>query len=136
MRTAYAIQSSSKGMGQEGISLSRIVATFPQVAAYVIAKNPGCNTRLGSLNPNLPEYLSFPGANALIPQSGKHVGFHTEYKIFADAFSELVGSKQTEKERDNFIEITKKSPITGNDTARTKLIDGLIQVLGGVKNPK
>jgi hypothetical protein len=125
MKIAYGIVASSKGMGQDGISLSRIVATFPQIAAYIIAMNPGSNHRLGQLNTNLPEYLSFPGANALIPLSGADAGFHIEYKKFADAFSELVGSTQTEKERDNFIAITKKSLITGDENNRKKLLKEL-----------
>lgn len=118
LQTAYGLVSSSKGAGPTTVSLSRVVATYPSIAALIIAKNPGCNSRLSALNPDLPEYLCFPGANALIPKSGALSPYQTEYNTFAEKFSELVQSKQTEQERENFIKITRDSPITGLDDQR------------------
>ena len=127
LQRIYSIQASSKGTGSDIVSLSRIVATYPQGAAAVIARNPGCNSRLHQLNMNLPEFLAFPGANALIPRSGPSSSYHKEYEAFAEAFSKLVNSKQEESERKNFIEITKNSPITGDDKMRQIFITQLLE---------
>jgi hypothetical protein len=122
LQAAYGLVSSSKGAGPQTVSLNRVVATYPQIAALIIAKNPGSNARLAALNPDLPEYLAFPGANALIPKSGESSPFQTEYNTFAERFSELVQSKQTEQERNNFISITRDSPITGSDDQRREFL--------------
>jgi hypothetical protein len=123
LSTAYGLVSSSKSAGPKTISLSRVVATFPQVAAQIIAKNPGSNARLASLNPDLPEYLCFPGANALIPKTGEMSPYQTAYNEFAEQFSQLVNSSQKESERQNFIAITRDSPITGQDDQRRDFLN-------------
>jgi hypothetical protein len=133
LKSAYSISSSSKGQGPSTVSLSRVVATFPQGAAILIIRNPDSNKRLAALNTALPAYLCFPGANALIPKTGEYAGWHAEYEKFAEEFSKLVGSKQTEKERANFIDITKKSPITGEDPKRGEYLKYLIQTNEGMK---
>jgi hypothetical protein len=123
----YGLIKSSKGAGPDSISLSRVVATYPQVAAMIIAKTPSSNSRLAALEPSLPPYLAFPGANALIPRTGEKASFHAAYESFAEAFSKLVGSTQTEGERENFIKITRDSPITGADAQRAQLLNVLAE---------
>jgi len=116
--SVYAVQRTSQGQGRKVISLGRIMATFPQAAALVIAKNPGCNMRLSMLS-ELPEYLAFPGSNALIPRSDP---MQQEYVKFAKAFSKLVRSQQSEDDQNKFIEITKHSPVIGPDDMRAAVL--------------
>jgi len=125
LQIAFTIADSAKNQGKDTVSLSRIVATFPQIAAMIISKNPGCNSRLQSLNEDLPEYLCFPGANALIPVEGELSEMHEEYIKFAEGFSKLVESKQTDTERMKFLTITANSRVTGADADRRNFLSML-----------
>jgi hypothetical protein len=123
---AYKIMSSSKGSQKDVVSLGRVVATFPLVAAMLIAKNPRLNTRLANLNQDLQPFLAFPGANALIPKSETRM--HQEYEKFAQEFSKLVISKQDAKTQALFVEITKNSPITGDDEQREENLAKVVAI--------
>lgn len=108
----------------KSITLGRIVASFPDVAAHILRANGAADD---DNNPEgLRDCFKFSHAGSIIPRENTAV--MKLWRDWSDAFSQKIKSKQTEETRKNFQTLIIESSLFSS-SKRQQLYDNLIKEL-------